>query len=124
MQKMLKQYKIKVIKYRTTSSGRASWEKKEIQIPKPTNADKFGVCMHEIKHIIDGNVGKRFEQEFACDMFAREQMIELNTGGIDEWDKRVNWHCLSRIAMAVNRGLDVKKIPAHITKWFAEINKI
>jgi len=119
---LLKCYKIKVVKYRTTSSGRANCKKKEIQIPHPTNADRFAVCMHEVKHILDGNVGKRFEQEFACDLFARKQMVLLKMGGIEEWDRRMAWHCLSRIAMAVNRGLKISSIPNSIKKWFKEIN--
>jgi len=119
LQKLLKEHKIKVIKWSVTSCGRAYWKKRKVKIPKPTNVDRFGVCMHEIKHIIDGKKGKRFEQEFACDMFAREQMILLGfNNGIQNWDKRTNWHCLSRIAMAVNRKMDVEKISINIKEWF------
>lgn len=119
---LLQKHNITVYGWSATSCGRAKWKKREIKIPHPTNADRFGVCMHEIKHIIDGNKGKRFEQEFACDMFAREQMILIGTGGIAEWDKRTNWHCLSRIAMAVNRGLRVNKIGLEIRSWFVDVD--
>ena len=123
LQKMLKRYKITVVAYSTTSSGWARWRNDEIKIPKPTNADRFGVCMHEVKHILDGNFSKlRFEQEFDCDMFAREQILQLNMGGVDAWDKRMNWHCLSRIAMAVNRGLNHSKIPKYIRDWFFDVD--
>lgn len=127
LNKLLKQYKIKVVKWSTTSSGCAWVKKKEIKIPKPTNPDRFGVCCHEVKHIIDGDIvngkkAKRFEQEFACDMFAREQMVLIDTGGIAEWDNRTNWHCLSRIAMAVNRGLNINKIGKEIREWFYDVD--
>lgn len=117
---LLRHYGIRVTGWSTTSSGRANWMKKEIKIPKPTNADRFGVAMHEVKHIIDGDKGKRFEQEFACDMYAREQMIFIGCGEaeIAKWDKRTNWHSLSRIAMAVNRGLSTSKIGPEIREWF------
>lgn len=117
----LKWYGIKIRKYRTTSCGRAYWNCKEIEVPHIINADTFGVCMHEIKHIIDGNKGKRYEQEFDCDMFARKEIIELGFD-VSEWDKRMRWHSLSRIAMAVNRGLDIDKIPQRIKSYFSDID--
>jgi len=122
LNKLLQEYNIKVVKWSVTSSGCAWWNRNEIKIPKPTNSDRFAVCMHEVKHIIDGNKGKRFEQEFACDMYAREQLIFLGFDGVEEWDKRTNWHCLSRIAMAVNRGLNVGKIGEEIRTWFHDVN--
>ncbi len=122
LSKLLQEYDIKVIAWSKTSSGVAWWARGEIKIPKPTNSDRFAVCMHEIKHIIDGKKGKRFEQEFACDMYAREQLILLGFDGVEEWDKRTNWHILSRIAMAVNRGLHVNKIGKEIREWFKDVD--
>ncbi len=118
---LLKKHKIGVRAWSTTSCGMAWIKKREIKIPVPTNEDRFGVCMHEICHIIDGNGKTRFEEEFWCDAFAREQM-ELLGFDIEEWDKRTNWHVLAAIAKAVNNGMSIKKIPAEILKWFSEVD--
>ncbi len=118
----LKWYGIKVRKWRKTSSGCAHWKSKTIEIPKPTDPDRFGVCMHEIKHIIDGSRGTRFEQEFRCDKYAIDQMELLGFGGIEDWIMRMKWHCLSRIAMAHNRGLDHNKIGKEIREFFKAVD--
>lgn len=121
LSKLLKQYKIKVIGYSTTSCGYARWRSREIKIPRPTNTDRFCVCMHEIKHIIDGDKGKRFEQEFDCDMYALLQ-AKMMAFGIKEWEKRMRWHSLSRIAMAHNRGYDISNLRSDIKSFFKEVN--
>lgn len=119
---LLKQHGIKVEKWMTTSCGRANWNDRTIKIPKPTNTDRFCVCMHEIKHIIDGDKGLRFVQEFACDKYAMEQARMLGFDGTDKWIRRMNWHALSRIAMAHNRGLAHSKIPGEIRSWFQMVD--
>lgn len=126
LNKLLKQYRITVTKWSRTACGRASWKTREVKIPKPTNVERFCVAMHEVKHIIDGNIvdgrkAARFEQEFACDLFAREQALLLGFN-VSEWDRLMNWHSLSRIAMAVNRRLDTKRIPANIRQWFSDVD--
>lgn len=121
LNEMLKWYGIKVEGWSSASCGRAYWKRKSVKIPKPTNPDRFGVCMHEIKHIIDGNKGKRYEQEFACDMFARNQMINLGMD-VTEWDVRTNWHILSRIAMAHNRKANLSKLKPEIKLWFQSVD--
>lgn len=114
-------YKIKIHGYSVTSCGRAWWKSRKIKVPHPTNTDRFGVFLHEIKHIIDGKNGKRFEEEFACDKFALDHIEKL---GYDptEWKKRMRWHSLSRVAMATNRGLHSSKIPSHIKEYFSDID--
>lgn len=118
---LLKKHKIKVIAYSTTSCGYAIKKQRAIKIPKPTNVDRFGVCLHEVKHILDGNKGKRYEQEFACDLYALNIMKELDYP-TTEWELRMRWHSLSRIAMSVNRGLNIDKIPAEIRDFFKEVD--
>jgi len=121
---LIKQYNIKVVERSKSSCGWARWDTNEIKIPHPTNIDRFGVCLHEISHIIDadtknGKPTKRYEQEFYCDMYARNILIEF---GYDttEWDQRTRWHILSRIEMATNRG--VKKVNEEIVEYFNDVD--
>jgi len=124
LQKLIKQYNIKVVQRSKSSCGWASFEENEIKIPYPTDVDRFGVCLHEISHILDGDTRngkstKRYEQEFYCDMYARNILIEF---GYDttKWDQRTRWHILSATARATNRG--VKKINEEIVEYFDDVN--
>lgn len=119
--KLLKKHKITVYAWSSTSCGRARIKSKMIKIPKPTNVDRFGVCLHEIFHIIGRKGSKSFEKEFYCDMYARRIIAELEYDTTD-WDKRTKWHILSRIAMAHNRGLNHEKINSEIRDFFKEID--
>lgn len=119
--KLLKKHKIEVYGWSATSCGRAKIKKKMIKIPKPTNIDRFAVCLHEIFHIIGRKGSASFEKEFYCDKYAKDILIEL---GYDTaaWDKRTKWHILSRIAMAHNRGLNPAKINSEIRQFFSEVD--
>jgi len=122
LKKLLKHYKIHVYEWSKSSCGVAYYDQKRIKIPRPTNTDRFGVCMHEIKHVIDG-VGKfSFEDEYNCDKYALEQIRLLGFGGEEEWISRMKWHVLSRIAMAHNRRLDHKNINAEIRNFFSDVD--
>ena len=106
--KLLKKHKIKVEKWSVSSCGYAYWKRDKdgygiVKIPKPTNADRFGVCLHEIKHIIDGKIRPSYLAEFRCDKYALDYFEDMNLD-ITEWKKRMRWHVLSRVAMATNRG--------------------
>jgi hypothetical protein len=119
--KLLKKHKITVKGYSTTACGRAHKKERWVKIPRPTNIDRFAVCLHEIFHIIGKNTGARFKREFECDMYARQTLIDL---GYDhaEWDRRLRWHVLSRIAMAHNRKLNHEKIGQDIRTFFSDID--
>jgi hypothetical protein len=119
LNKLIKQYNIKVTKRTKSSCGRANWNTSEIEIPNPTSIDRFGVCLHEIKHIIDGNKGKRYQQEFWCDLYSLNVLKQFNYDTIN-WESRMRWHVLSRVAMATNRGLKV--IDKEITSYFNDID--
>jgi hypothetical protein len=119
--KLLKKHKIEVYGWSVTSSGRAIKKKRKIKIPKPTNLDRFAVCLHEIFHVIGRKGSKSFEKEFYCDMYARTTIIELGYD-TEAWDKRTKWHVLSRIAMAHNRGLNHAGINQEIRDFFPEID--
>ncbi len=119
--KLLKKHKITVYAWSKTSCGRAKIKEKKIKIPKPTNVDRFAVCLHEIFHIIGRKGSASFQKEFFCDMYARAILVEL---GYDTtaWDIRTKWHALSRIAMAHNRGLNHEKINPEIREFFKEVD--
>lgn len=122
--KMLKYYKIRVVKWRPTSSGCAMNSlPKRVEIPRPTDVDRFCVCMHEIKHIIDMHDAKkrmvRYVEEFRCDQYASLQarMIGLPQEDIDKWDARTRIHILVQLAKAHNRNLNWKTVPQDIIKF-------
>lgn len=123
LQQELKWYGIKVIEWSKSSCGKAWYQTKKIKIPKPTDIDRFAVCMHEIKHIIDGRIKTTFEREFICDMYALDKIRELGfEDGAEEWIKRTKWHILHKIAKAFNRGLKIKNISKQIRDFFPEID--
>jgi hypothetical protein len=118
---LLKQHNITVAKWSVASCGWANIKERCIKIPKPTNVDRFAVCLHEIKHIIDGNWGERFQLEFACDKFALDTLTEL---GYDttEWYNTMKCHALSYIAKAHNKGTDLSKMNTEIRRFFEEVD--
>ncbi len=118
---LLQEHNITVRKWSAGSCGVAWWKTRDVKIPHPTSVDRFAVCLHEIKHIIDGDKGRRFVQEFNCDMYALTILKELGYP-TKKWIIRMKWHTLSRIAMAHNRGLALDKIPKSIRKFFKEID--
>lgn len=122
--KMLKYYGIKVVKWRTTSSGSAyNTLPKRVEIPKPTDVDRFCVCMHEIKHIIDMHDAKRrdkrYIEEFRCDQFAALhcKMIGIPQEEIDKWNARTRIHTLVQLAKAFNRGMKISSIPKDMAEF-------
>jgi hypothetical protein len=119
--KLLKKHKIKVHAWSTSSCGHAHIKERSIKIPKPTNTDRFAVCLHEIFHVIGRKGSTSFQKEFYCDLYARTKLIELEYD-IAAWDKRMKWHVLSRIAMAHNRGLNHSKILPDIKAYFHDID--
>lgn len=120
LNKLIKKYKIKIHTKRSVSScGWANWFDNEIKIPYPTDVDRFGVCLHEVKHIIDGDRGKRYQQEFWCDLWSLNILKEFQYD-TDYWERRMRWHVLSSVAMATNRGL--KKVDEEICNYFSDVD--
>lgn len=114
---LLIHYKIKVIKWSASSCGRANFLKKEIKIPKPTDVDRFCVCMHEIKHIIDGGGGKLYQREYACEMFAIEQ-AELLGFNCEIYKERARRYVIMAIAKGhCRRCFDFSKLESKISKF-------
>ena len=120
LKKLLRQYKIKVVKWSVGSNGRAWFIRKEIKIPQPTNTDRFCIGMHEIKHIIDGHWGKLYEREFACETFAIEQAVQLGFD-VSEYRERARRYIIMNIAKGYCRKLNLSKIDPKI-KDFCNID--
>lgn len=120
LNKLLNHYNIKVVKWSTGSNGRAWFAKREVKIPYPTNIDRFCVCMHEIKHIIDGKWGNLYQREYACEMFALEQAKLL---GFDAnmYRERARRYIIMNIAKGYCRKLKLSKLEPEI-KEFCNIN--
>ena len=114
LKKLLKQYKIKVIKWSVSSCGRANWVNNTVKIPHPTDLDRFCVCMHEIKHIIDGGSGKLYQREYACEKFAIEQAELLGFNEIETYRERARRYIIMAIAKGHCRGLNLKNIEPEI----------
>lgn len=125
IEKYLKQYRIRVVQWSKSSCGLAYYNKDKdgywrIKVPKPTNADRFGVVMHEIYHCIDSFMTKpSYLQEFKCDKFALDILKEMNLD-TSVWEKRMKWHVLSRVAMATNRKH--KNVDKLVKEYYPEIN--
>jgi hypothetical protein len=125
MNKYLNQYRIRVVQWSKSSCGFAFYKKDKdgywrIKVPKPTNADRFGVVMHEIYHCIDSFFTKpSYLQEFRCDKFALDRLQEMNLD-TSIWEKRIRWHILSRVAMATNRGH--KNVAKEVKDFFPDID--
>lgn len=117
LKKLLKQYKIKVVKWSVASCGRANWVNKTVKIPRPTDLDRFCVGMHEIKHIIDGYSGKLYQREYACEKFAIEQAELLGFDEIETYGERARRYIIMAIAKGHCRGLNLNKIEPEIKRF-------
>jgi hypothetical protein len=119
LDKLLQQQGITVVARSKSSCGWADVKRNEIKIPFPTTIDRFGVCLHEVKHCIDKNKGKRYEQEFWADKFALD-ILKAHEYDTQEWENRMRWHVLSRTAMATNRGCEY--VSKEVRDYFSDID--
>lgn len=78
----LRIYHIKVTKWRKTQSGAYYYGTRNIEIPKPTNVYNFGVCLHEIGHVIcrHGIIKKNAKD------FSEENLIDRRPNYIHEYE--------------------------------------
>ena len=116
---LLRFHNIKVRQWSVQSCGRAYINRKEVKIPKPTNADRFGVCIHEIKHIIDGNIKPSYYAEYRCEQFAlmHMRMINLPEHEITMYKNRARGYVISKIAKAHARKLNLDKISKEVIEF-------
>ena len=113
----LKTENIRVIRWSSSSSGSAYQEDKHIRIPKPTNLDRFYICMHEVGHIIHYKKSDPiWMAEWRADKFAMSIFDEYL------FDKsrviiRTQRHMLMVIAKAANRGFSLDKLPDDLLEF-------
>lgn len=122
MYQLIKQHRISIIAWNNESRGKAWCNARQIRIPKPLDIDRWGVCLHEIKHIIDGHIRPRYLAEFKCDKYALD-IIQAFGYKSAEWEYRMNRHVLEEMAFAHNAGkLDKDKIPMEIILFYPEVD--
>jgi hypothetical protein len=117
LKRLLKQYKIEVVKWSRTSCGRAYWNDKQVKIPHPTDLDRFCVGIHEIKHVIDGYFGKLYQREYACEKFAIQQAELLGFDDIETYQERARRYIIMTIAKGHCRGLNLDNIEPEIKRF-------
>lgn len=119
-------YGVKVREWSGGSNGlayKAGW----VKIPKPANEDKLGVAFHEVGHVVlkHCDYGRkslpRYIQEFEADMWKQASLTDYGLL-TERVINRIRWHSLSRLAMAVNRGLQFDTIPKMILTYFADVD--
>ena len=116
---LMNEHNITLDKWSSSSCGRAYFKERKIKIPKPNNLDRFFVCLHEIKHIIDQRIKPSCLAEFRCDKFALDFCNKL--GWTSEMvEARMKWHVLSRVAMATNRKLQL--VPFEIESYYNDVD--
>ena len=113
--KLLKFYNISVRRWRRGPSGRA-WEDNTVEIPKPIDAEKLCVALHEIGHIRQGFRGLNYVQEYNAEQYAIREATRL---GFDttEYEDRAKWYVTMHICRGFRRKLQVKNIPQEIKDW-------
>ena len=116
---LMNEHNITLEKWSSSSCGRAYLKQRKIKIPKPNNLDRFFVCLHEIKHIIDQRIKPSCLAEFRCDKFALDYCNKLSWTS-EMVKARMRWHVLSRVAMATNRKL--KLVPSEIECYYNDID--
>lgn len=115
LNKLLRQYRIRVAKWSKGANGRA-WSNHTVKIPSPTDVERFCVCMHEIKHVIDGFSGKLYQREYACEIYAIEQ-AQLLGFDTSEYEVRAKGYVTMCISKGFCRGLNLDSIEPHIKEW-------
>ena len=116
LKQLLKKYNIKVRKYRVSASGRAYPSISEVEIPKPTDVERFCVCMHEIKHVIDGFWGKLYQREYFCEMFAITEAKKLGFD-VTDYTERARRYVIVNVAKGYCRGLNLKNIEKDVVDF-------
>jgi len=123
LQKLLKQYKITVVKWSASSCGRAWVSIKEVKIPHATTIDRFCVAMHELGHVIKGaskSKMKLYQSEFIAEMFAIEQ-AELLGFDCTDYKERARRYIIMNIAKGYCRKLNLSTIEQEV-KDFCKID--
>ena len=114
---------ISVKKWSGSSCGSAYWNCRMVKIPVPVDYDTFGVCFHEIGHVVLGHVDRetqngkaRYVEEYEAEQYAIAKLKEYGAYN-KRYEYRAISHVLMKIAQAKNRGHNMKKVPREIVSW-------
>lgn len=110
---LCKKYKIQIVKTRITASGRAFIKAKQIEVPQPVNIERLCVCLHEIGHIVVGNISPKFIAEFKCESFAMQTAKDAGFNP-EDYAENARGYVMAKIAQAHNRGLSIAKVPQEV----------
>ncbi len=114
---LLLEHGISVATWLETANGYAHFKTKRIGIPKPINIVKFCICLHEIKHVIDGDKWNRiFIQEYHCEKYSIEiaKSLGFDTSG---YEKISRGYILMQIAKACGNRYNINDIPEEIKEF-------
>ena len=115
----LRFYNIKVIKWRATDSGIAFIKERLVEIPQPTTLNRFLICLHEITHIARAEVHrgmKTYEYEYDCETYVIQKAKHLGFDTTD-YEHRAKGYITYCFAKAFNRNLNLEKANKEITDW-------
>lgn len=122
----LRKYFIKIVKYSVTNCGCAWIDDRKIKVPKISGKDyidRFMTTLHEIGHIVNGNIKPSCIGEYKAEQFA---INEAKKYGIqsESYIRHAKGYVLSNIAEGFNRGLRLNKIPLEMKNWVKEYSSI
>jgi len=120
-QAMLVEHGIRVRRWRRSMSGCAYRLRREIEIPKVTSVQTFGVAMHEIRHILQGEELKGYLAEFDAERFAIGEIERFGLSA-ETYVACAKGYVLSAMVKAHNRRRLAKaKIPLEVREWLGGI---
>lgn len=104
-ERLLKENNITVREYRKSMSGRAFIKEREITIPKPTGKISLLICLHEIAHIVNGEIKPRFKEEYLAEKWAIDKFRELGMRVPQSYVRRAKRYVSYKVHQAKVRGL-------------------
>ena len=116
---LLTEHKITVVKWSKSSCGRACVDKRLIKIPKPTNIDRFCVCLHEIGHIVKQATKRKmklYQSEFLAESYVFEIAEKLQID-VSSYKERARRYVIMNIAKGYCRGLNLNTINPEVKKF-------
>ena len=107
-ERLLKEHNITVRQYRKSMTGRAFIKEREIITPRPTGKISLLICLHEIAHIVNGEIKPRFKEEYLAEKWAIDTFRKLGMRVPQSYTRRAKRYIHHKVHQAKKRGL--KKI--------------
>jgi len=120
---LIKENNIEIKRIRKTNSGRAFFKSRQIEIPEPTNIDKFLTCLHEIGHIVnDKSSNPLWKSEFIATKFANDYCKKYNIKIPEKSERHIKIYVKSCICKGLVRNLNIDNVDDEILTY-AQIDK-